>query len=615
MVVDAQAGTRAQSATNGKPIVNDFALTAATKNGTGSQTSNNVLVLSLFKMGIPVNGKNLFPSNIKGLPTWYTIRASKDGYISRPAAPQIAVTMNTDTAAEDIEKLPPGGVCILPQDWHWTQSREDIIYYEIPVDSMVKESGIAADFRERVANMVYVGAVAQLFDIPMTIIWDALLSNFNGKEKPAKLNFDMVQRAFDWTAQNIVKQDPFKFEPIPDGNQGKIMITGNEAAGLGGLFGGAQVVAWYPITPSTSLVDAMFDHQDIRKDPETGKLTIAIMQAEDELAAVGAIIGAGWAGARAMTATSGPGISLMAEFTGLAYFAEIPCVIWDITRIGPSTGLPTRTSQGDLLFIHFLSHGDTRQLTLLPGSVAECFEFGWRSFDYAEQYQTPVFVMSDLDIGMNNWMSDPFTYPTEPLNRGKVLHKDELEKFIADKGEWYRYKDYDGDGVGYRTIPGTDHPRAAYFTRGTGHNERAQYSERSDDWVNNMGRIHRKIEGARAGLPQPVVDYDKNKKIGILSYGSNDPAIQEGRDTLAAQGIQTNYMRIRALPLAASVMEFVRQHEHVYLVENNFDGQMAQIIRMETTEDTSRLVSLPLGDGLPMTAEWVVEKISKHEGK
>jgi 2-oxoglutarate/2-oxoacid ferredoxin oxidoreductase subunit alpha len=615
MVVDAQAGTRAQSATNGKPIVNDFALTAATKNGTGSQTSNNVLVLSLFKMGIPVNGKNLFPSNIKGLPTWYTIRASKDGYISRPAAPQIAVTMNPDTAAEDIQKLPPGGVCILPQDWHWTQSREDIVYYEIPVDSMVKESGIAADFRERVANMVYVGAVAQLFDIPMTIIWDALLSNFNGKEKPAKLNFDMVQRAFDWTAQNIVKQDPFKFEPMPGGNQGKIMITGNEAAGLGGLFGGAQVVAWYPITPSTSLVDAMFDHQDIRKDPDTGKLTIAIVQAEDELAAVGAIIGAGWAGARSMTATSGPGISLMAEFTGLAYFAEIPCVIWDITRIGPSTGLPTRTSQGDLMFIHFLSHGDTRQLTLLPGSVAECFEFGWRSFDYAEQYQTPVFVMSDLDIGMNNWMSDPFTYPTEPMNRGKVLHKEELEKFIEEKGEWYRYKDYDGDGVGYRTVPGTDHPRAAYFTRGTGHNERAQYSERSDDWVNNMGRIHRKIETARAGLPQPIVDYEKNNKIGILSYGSNDPAIVEARDTLSAQGIETNYMRIRALPLAASVMEFVRQHEHVYLVENNFDGQMAQIIRMETTEDTSHLVSLPLGDGLPMTAEWVVEKISKHEGK
>jgi 2-oxoglutarate/2-oxoacid ferredoxin oxidoreductase subunit alpha len=613
MVLEAQAGTNTQKAYGGKPIVNDFALTAATKNGTGSQTSNNVLVLSLFKMGIPVNGKNLFPSNIKGLPTWYTIRASRDGYISRPAAPEIAVVMNQDTAAEDIQKLPEGGACILPQEWHWTKNRTDIIYYEIPVDPMVKEAGIAPDFRERVANMVYVGAVAKLFDIPMDIIWQALLTNFNGKEKPAKLNMDMVQRAYDWTAQNVVKQDPYRFEPIPGGNQGKIMITGNEAAGLGALFGGVQVVAWYPITPSTSLVDAMFDHQDIRKDPETGKHTVAIMQAEDEIAAVGTIVGAGWAGARSMTATSGPGISLMAEFAGLAYFAEIPCVIWDITRMGPSTGLPTRTSQGDILFTHFLSHGDTRQLILLPGSVAEAFEYGWRALDYAELYQTPVFVLSDLDIGMNNWMSDPFTYPTEPLNRGKVLYKEELEEFITAKGEWYRYKDYDQDGIPYRTIPGTNHPRAAYFTRGTGHNERATYSERSDDWVHNMERLHNKIEGARAGLPQPVVEFDANKKIGIISYGSNDPAILEARDTLAGQGIDTNYMRIRALPLSQSVMEFVRGHENVYVIENNFDGQMAQLIRMETSESTQHMTSLPLGDGLPMTAEWVVEQISKHE--
>jgi 2-oxoglutarate ferredoxin oxidoreductase subunit alpha len=614
MVLEAQTATQAQHANNGKPIINDFAITAATKNGTGSQTSNNVLVLSLFKMGIPVNGKNLFPSNIKGLPTWYTIRASKDGYISRPAAPEIAVVMNPDTAAEDIQKLPAGGVCILPQEWHWTQSREDIIYYEIPVDPMVKEAGIAPDFRERVANMVYVGAVAQLFDIPLDIVWQALLANFNGKEKPARLNMDMVQRAYDWTAQNIVKQDPYKLEPIPGGNQGKIMITGNEAAGLGALFGGVQVVAWYPITPSTSLVDAMFDHQKIRIDPATGKNTVAILQAEDEIAAIGTIVGAGWAGARSMTATSGPGISLMAEFAGLAYFAEIPCVIWDITRMGPSTGLPTRTSQGDLLFTHFLSHGDTRQLCLIPGGVGEAFEFGWRAFDYAELYQTPIFVLSDLDIGMNNWMSDPFTYPTEPMNRGKVLLKDDLEKFIAEKGEWYRYKDYDNDGIPYRTIPGTDHPRAAYFTRGTGHNERATYSERSDDWMHNMERIDRKIEGARAGLPQPVVT-SNGADIGIISYGSNDPAILEARDYLAAQGVQTDYMRIRALPLSASVQEFVRSHKRVYVIENNFDGQMAQLIRMETAEDTRHMVSLPLGDGLPMTAEWVVEQINTHEGK
>lgn len=613
MVLDVQA--KPQARYTGNPIVNNFSLTAATKNGTGSQTSNNVLVLSLFKMGIPVNGKNLFPSNIKGLPTWYTIRASKDGYMARPAFSEIAVVMNEITAAEDIQKLPGGGVCILPQEWNWTKSREDIIYYEIPVDPMVKEAGVIPDLRERVANMVYVGAVAQLFEIPMEIIWQALLSNFNGKEKPARINYEMVQKAYDWTAANIVKQDPYKFEAIPGGNQGKIMITGNEAGGIGTLFGGATVVAWYPITPSTSLVDAIFDHQDIRKDPETGKHTMAIVQAEDEIAAIGAIVGAGWAGARSMTSTSGPGISLMAEFTGLAYFAEIPCVIWDITRIGPSTGLPTRTSQGDLLFLYTLSHGDTNHVVLIPDSVAEAFEFGWRSFEYAEKFQTPVFVMSDLDLGMNNWMSDPFAYPTEPIQRGKLLDKDKLEQFLQEHGDWGRYKDYDGDGVGYRTIPGTDHPRAAYFTRGTGHTENAQYSERSDDWVKNLGRIKQKIKNSRTHLPQPVVDYDPARKIGIISYGTNDPAIVEGRDKLAEKGIQTNYLRIRALPMAERVMEFVRQHEHVYLIENNFDGQMAQIIRMETSESTQHMVSLPLGDGLPMTAQWVYDQIVKHEGK
>lgn len=613
MVLDVQ--TSPETRYNSKMIVNDFTLMAATRNGTGSQTSNYVLMLSLFKMGIPVNGKNLFPSNIKGLPTWYSIRASKDGYTARPAVSEVVVALNLDTVAEDIQKIPAGGVCILPQEWKYTQSREDIVYYEIPVEPMAKEAGIHPDLRERVANMVYVGACAQLFGIPLDIIWQALLQNFSGKEKPAKINFDMVQRAYDWTAQNIVKKDPYKFEPIPGGNQGKIVITGNEAGGIGALFGGVQVVAWYPITPSTSLVDAMFENQGLRKDPDTGMNTVAILQAEDEIAAIGTIIGAGWAGARSMTSTSGPGISLMAEFTGLAYFAEVPCVIWDITRIGPSTGLPTRTSQGDLLFLYTLSHGDTHHIVLIPGSVGECFEFGWRAFDVAETFQTPVFVMSDLDLGMNNWMSEPFTYPDEPLHRGKTLNLETLTKFIEEKGEWYRYKDYDGDGIGYRTIPGTDHPRAAYFTRGTGHNEKAQYSERSEDWVANLARIEKKISLSRSQLPQPVVDFDASKKIGIISYGSNDPAIEEARDKLAAAGIQTNYLRIRALPLADRVMEFLFQHDRVYVIENNFDGQMAQIIRMETSKCTDHLISVPLGDGLPMTAGWVYDHIVKHEEK
>ncbi len=613
MTVELQ--TNVQSQYTGQPIVNDFALMVATKNGSGSQTSNAVIIRSLYRMGIPVSGKNLFPSNIKGLPTWYTIRASKDGYIARRATTEIAVCFNQDTAAEDIANLPAGGVVIIPKDWKWGQSRPDVIYYEVPIKEIMAKTDIPSDFRDRIANMIYVGAVAYLFDLPLDIVNRALADQFNGKPKPTAMNFGVVELAYEWSKENLDKSlQPFRFEPM-NLTQGKILIEGNEAAALGSLFGGVTVVAWYPITPSTSLVDGILDHLDIRKDPDTGKNTVAIVQAEDELSAIGTIIGAGWAGSRSMTATSGPGISLMAEFAGLAYFAEIPCVIWDITRTGPSTGLPTRTSQGDLLFIHFLSHGDTRQVVLLPGSVKECFEFGWRSFDYADQLQTPIFVMSDLDLGMNLWLSDPFDYPDQPINHGKVLDKDQLEAFIAEHGEWYRYKDYDGDGIGYRTIPGTDHNRAAYFTRGTGHNEKATYSERGDDWVNNLYRLRHKMENARALLPQPIVDHDPAKKIGILSYGSNDPAILEARDLLAAAGIQTNYMRVRALPFADSVRDFVLNHERVYVVENNFDGQMAQILRMEIPEDNRHMISLACGDTLPLSAQWVFDHVVQHENK
>jgi 2-oxoglutarate/2-oxoacid ferredoxin oxidoreductase subunit alpha len=596
----------------GEPIVNDCAFTVATKNGSGSQTSNNVLVMSLFKMGIPVNGKNLFPSNIKGLPTWYTIRASKYGYTARRATTEICVAMNQDTAADDIANLPEGGVCILPTEWKWTHSRDDIIYYEIPVDQIIKSAEIDRNFRDRVSNMVYVGAVAQLFSIPLDTVYQALLDNFGGKEKAAKMNFGVVQAAADWTKENLVKQDPYQFAPMNE-NQGKIVITGNEAGALGSIFGGVTMAAWYPITPSTSLIDAVLSFKDLRTDPDTGKDTVAVVQAEDEIAAIGMIIGAGWAGARAMTATSGPGISLMAEFTGLAYFAEIPCVIWDITRMGPSTGLPTRTSQGDLIFTYFLGHGDSRQLILLPGSVEECFEFGWRAFDISEQFQTPVFVLSDLDLGMNNWMAQPFEYPSEPLNRGKVLNAEELEAVIQERGRWGRYVDSDGDGIPYRTLPGTNHPRSAWFARGTGHNEFAVYSERGSDWVKNMERLRRKLETARATLPAPVIEQDTNKKVGIISFGSNHDAIREARDYLAEDGIETNYLRVRALPLASSVFDFIRQHERVYVVENNYDGQLHQLIAMEFHEDMKHVVSLALGDSLPMTPRFVREGILKRE--
>jgi 2-oxoglutarate ferredoxin oxidoreductase subunit alpha len=597
------------------PIINDFAFTVATQNGSGSQTSNNVLVKTLFDMGIPVNGKNLFPSNIKGLPTWYTIRASKFGYTARRYQTEIVVAYNQDTAAEDISRLPANGVCILPADWKWTHSRDDIVYYEVPVKELMSQTDINPDFKKRVENMTYVGVVAQLFNIPLDRIYTALLANFGGKAKAADMNMQVIRLAYDYFEKNVQKRDPYRFEPMNE-TAGKILITGNEAGALGSLFGGVGLVAWYPITPSTSLVDAVITFKDIRKDPETGKSTVAIVQAEDELAAAGMIIGAGWTGARAMTATSGPGISLMAEFTGLAYYAEIPCVIWDITRMGPSTGLPTRTSQGDLLFIHFLGHGDTRQIVLMPATPEEAFEFGWRSFDIADRLQTPVFVASDLDLGMNNWMSEPFVYPDVPLQRGKKLDEAGLAAFIEQHGKWGRYLDVDGDGIGYRTVPGTNHPMAAYFTRGTGHNPMAVYSERSDDWVENMQRLRKKLETGRRLLHEevaPVVDYAPDRRVGIISFGTNDPAIAEARDYLNARGIHTNYLRVRALPLSPRVTEFIEQHDRVYVIENNFDGQLFQIISLEHQQDLRHVKSLALGDGLPMTAHWVVDQISAQE--
>lgn len=601
------------SVRTGGDIVNDFAFTVATKNGSGSQTSNGLLIRALFKMGIPVNGKNLFPSNIKGLPTWYTIRVSKDGYVARRATTEIVIAMNQDTAAEDIQNTPPGGVVLLPAEWKWSQSREDITYYEMPVKDMLRQAEIPSAFRDRIANMVYVGFVAQLFGIRLDVIYQALLDNFNGRAKLADMNFPLVEMAAQYVLENVEKRDPYSFAPL-NLTEGKILIDGNEAAALGALFGGVGMVAWYPITPSTSLVDSVIKHKKIRRDSETGEETVAVVQAEDELAAIGMVVGAGWAGARSMTATSGPGISLMAEFTGLAQFAEIPCVIWDITRMGPSTGLPTRTSQGDITFIYNLGHGDSRQICLLPGTVAECFEFGWRSLDLADQLQTPIFVASDLDLGMNMWMSEPFEYPEVPINRGKVLNAENLDAFQEQYGEmWGRYKDIDGDNIPYRTLPGTDHPFGAYFTRGTGHNDMAVYSERGEDWVKNMVRLRDKFEGTRGKLPQPILNGSGREKVGILSFGSNDAAIIEAQDHLRGRGIETDYMRVRALPVAQSVYDFIFNHEQVYVVENNFDGQLARILRSETNKDTTHMVSMALGDSLPMTPDFIVNGINGQE--
>ena len=596
-----------------EPVINDFAFSVATKNGSGSQTSNNVLVKSLFRMGIPVNGKNLFPSNIKGLPTWYTIRASKDGYTARKAITEIVVAYNDGTATEDVANLPAGGVCVTTDKIaRVINQRDDISYYEIPVAKLMKQTEVPLAFRKLVENMTYVGAVARLFDIPLDLIYDVLLSNFKGKEKPAKMNHDVIKLAYDWTAENIEKSDPFRFERMK-GTAGKIMMTGNDAGALGAVFGGVNVVAWYPITPSTSFVDGIIGFRHLRQN-DKNENTIAIVQAEDELAAAGIVTGAGWAGSRALTSTSGPGISLMAEFAGLAYFAEIPAIFWNITRMGPSTGLPTRTSQGDLIFTHFLGHGDSRQLCLLPGNLKEAFEFGWKSFDLAESLQSPVFVISDLDLGMNNWLSDPFDYPDQPINRGKVLNAEDLQSFIDEHGKWGRYMDVDGDGIPYRTLPGTDHPFSAYFARGTGHDAMAIYSERSDDWVENMERLRMKMNTARELLPQPILDDSKGSDIGIITFGTNEDAVREARDWLANDGIATDYLRVRALPIAPSVGEFIASHKSIFVIENNFDGQLNQLLRIESPEDISHVRSLALGDGLPMTPSWVYESLKEQEG-
>lgn len=591
-------------------IVNDFAINVATVNGSGSQSSNGVLIRSLFKMGIPVTGKNLFPSNIQGLPTWYIIRLSKDGYLARRETTEVQICMNGRTVAEDMAQVAPGGVVLYDDTLPIAARRKDVTYYPMPVKALVKEANLPAKLRDYVANMVYVGVTSWLLGIPLAQIEDALSWVFQGKEKAVALNLDMVKRAYDWAEGNLTKEDPFRVEPMTGFNEGKILVDGNTAAGLGALFNGVQLVAWYPITPSTSVVETMIKHgPKLRTDPETGKATYGIIQAEDELAAIGMVVGAGWAGARAMTATSGPGISLMAEIAGLAYFAEVPSVIWDVQRMGPSTGLPTRTSQGDILSAYYLSHGDTRHVVLFPSTPKECFEFAGTAFDLAERLQTLVFVLSDLDLGMNMHISDPFEYPEKPMDRGKVLSVEDLEKMGAS---WGRYKDVDGDGIPYRTLPGTKHPLAAYFTRGTGHNEYAQYSERPDDWERNLQRLHRKFETARTLVPEPIFHEEADAQIGIISLGTNDPAVQEARDRLAEAGVASSYLRLRALPINGAVREFMARYDKVFVVENNADGQLCQILQTEEPTLASKLISVSKCDGLPLSARWITESIQAH---
>lgn len=609
-VVDYQTEPRPAEIASGDLNINDFAIIVATPNGSGSQTANNTLLRAFFNMGIPVTGKNLFPSNIKGLPTWYSIRLSKDGYQARRYKKDILVAMNPATAQDDLKELEPGGVCLYPDDSRMELARTDITYYPMPVKELVKNSGVGADLRDYIANMVYVGVLVHLLNIDISKVENALSKHFKGKAKPIQINMGVVNAAVQWSQANLQTPCRFRSEPM-DKTNGMIMLDGNTAAGLGAIFGGVTVAAWYPITPSTSLIDALNEYlPQLRNDPATGAPTYAVIQAEDELAAIGMVLGAGWAGARAMTSTSGPGISLMAEFAGLSYFAEIPGVIWDVMRMGPSTGMPTRTSQGDVLSAYFLSHGDTQHVCLLPGSIKECFDFGYISFDLAERLQTLVFVLSDLDLGMNQWISDQFEYPETPMDRGKVLSADDLNALES----WGRYRDVDGDGIPFRTLPGTNHSKAAYFTRGSGHNAEAKYTERSDEWVANLDRLAKKFQTARTIVPKPVEMNHDGATVGIISYGSNHPAIIEALDRLREKGTNAAYQRLRALPFSQEVGDFLAKYERIYVVENNYNGQMAQLLRMEYPAYATRIVALANCDGLPITARWITEAVVEQEG-
>ena len=595
-----------------EPVVNNFSIQVATVNGSGSQSANTVLLRTIFQMGVPVSGKNMFPSNIAGLPTWYTIRASKKGYIARKKEIDFLVAMNPETAREDVLSLAPGAVALYDEPLKLNELRSDLIFYPVPYDKITAAVCPESKLRKLVKNMVYVGVVAKLLSLDMAEVEKALRKQFTRKPKAADLNWNAAKAGYDYAASSLTKTDPFSIERMNE-TSGMIIIDGNSAAAMGAMFAGVTVVTWYPITPSSSLVESLIDYMKEYRIGPDGKATFAIVQAEDELAAVGMVLGAGWAGARSMTATAGPGISLMSEFAGLGYYVEIPGVIWDIQRVGPSTGLPTRTSQGDISFVAKLSHGDTKHVMLIPSTPAECFSMAGDAFDLAEQLQTPVFVMSDLDLGMNNWMSQPFQYPEKPQKRGKVLSAEELERL----GGFSRYKDVDGDAIGYRTLPGTVHPNAAWFARGSGHNEKSQYSERPDDYANNMDRLARKFETARSLVPRPQLVRNDSNEIGIIAYGTSHHALVETLDQLEPEyGVKADYLRLRAYPFTRETYDFISAHKRIYVVDQNRDGQMMELLKLDiATAEIGKLRSVRHYNGLPIDARSVTDDIISQEGK
>jgi len=593
-----------------KTRINDFSIQVATVNGSGSQTANTVLLRAIFQMGVFVSGKNLFPSNIAGLPTWFTIRASAKGYVARKATNEMLILMNPETAKEDIAKADAGALVIYDEPLQLDKLRADLTYFPVPFQKLVTASCPEPKLHKLVKNMIYVGVAARILGVDMEEAKKAIAKQLKGKAKAVELNQTAAMAGYDWAMENLPDQDHIKV--VRDNKtQGLIIVDGNEACALGALFAGVTVVGWYPITPASSLVETFIEYaEEFRKDPKTGKSNVAIVQMEDELASAGVVFAAGWAGARSMTSTAGPGISLMSEFLGLGYYTECPGVFFNVQRTGPSTGLPTRTQQADIEMCAKASHGDTLHINLYPGNMEECFQFSYDAFDLAERFQTPIFVMTDLDLGMQNWSSKPFAYPDKPYDRGKVLDQQQL----AEIKDWGRYKDVDGDGICYRTLPGTPGGKGAYFTRGSGHNDYALYSEKPEDYVAVVDRLRKKYETAKSYVPAPVFRNQGSDK-GILAFGSSDPAVVEAQDILAEKGLKTDYLRLRALPFTAEVDAYVKAKQVVYVVEQNRDGQMTNLLREFYPEHATKFKNVLHYDGLAIDAKCIVDQINAFEQK